>query len=111
MKTLLRGRILSFKGLPSSISDTNSYSYFDDGFLLIENQRIVNIFRAANLPRSWKGIEYRDYRPHLIIPGFIDVHNHFPQLQVIASYGTRLLEWLEKYTFPQEAKFGNYNFA
>jgi guanine deaminase len=36
------------------------------------------------------------------MPGFIDTHVHSPQLDVIASYGTELLDWLETYTFPSE---------
>jgi len=41
------------------------------------------------------------------LPGFIDAHVHFPQMQVIASYGAELLDWLNKYTFPEETKFLN----
>jgi guanine deaminase len=41
------------------------------------------------------------------LPGFIDAHAHFPQMQVIASYGAELLDWLNKYTFPEETKFRN----
>jgi guanine deaminase len=48
-----------------------------------------------------------DHRPHLLLPGFIDAHAHFPQMQVIASYGAELLDWLNKYTFPEETRFFN----
>ncbi len=111
MKTLVRGRILSFKRQPSSIHDLDSYIYMDDGFLLIEDQKIVDLKYPENLPKSWHDINYIDYRPHIIFPGFIDVHNHFPQLQVIASYGTQLMDWLKNYTFPEEAKFHSYDYA
>ncbi len=40
-----------------------------------------------------------------ILPGFIDTHLHFPQMQVIASYAANLLEWLNTYTFPEECRF------
>ena len=46
-----------------------------------------------------------DHRPHLIAPGFIDTHLHFPQMQVMASYAANLLEWLNTYTFPEECRF------
>ena len=111
MKTLIRGRILSFKRRPFSINDTESYLYFSDGFLLIKDKKIVALKAFGELPESWSDITYIDYRPNLIIPGFVDVHNHFPQLQVIASYGTQLMEWLEKYTFPEEAKFADHQFS
>ena len=43
-----------------------------------------------------------DHRGRLLMPGFIDTHVHSPQLEVIASYGTELLDWLHTYTFPAE---------
>ncbi|MGO8506513.1 hypothetical protein AB9F35_34540, partial [Rhizobium leguminosarum] len=46
-----------------------------------------------------------DHRPHLIMPCFIDMHLHFPQMQLIASYAANLLEWLNTYTFPEECRF------
>ena len=58
----------------------------------------------ASLPR---GTPVEDHRPHLILPGFIDPHIHFPQTQVIASFGEQLLEWLQKYTFVEEQKFSD----
>ncbi len=39
------------------------------------------------------------------MPGFIDTHVHAPQIDVIASYGAELLEWLNTYTFPAEAHY------
>jgi guanine deaminase len=48
-----------------------------------------------------------DHRPHLLMPGFIDTHIHMPQAQIIASWGAQLLDWLNTYTFPEEAKFAD----
>ena len=111
MRTLFRGRIFSFRRAPKALSDFESYIYFEDGVLLIEDQKIVGVCGYANLSPDWAGYPCVDHRPHLIIPGFIDPHNHFPQLQVIASYGTQLMDWLEKYTFPEEAKFGEIDYS
>lgn len=67
-------------------------------WLLIDNGRIARVQREAP-DASWP----RDERPgQLILPGFIDTHVHAPQLDVVASYGTELLDWLERYTFPAE---------
>lgn len=111
MKTVIRGRILTFKRAPIDSEDTDSYIYFDDGYVEIENQKISSIGLFSDFIFESPNCEYTDYRPNLIMPGFIDTHNHFPQLQVIASYGTQLLDWLKNYTFPEEAKFKNYNYA
>jgi len=43
----------------------------------------------------------------LILPGFVDTHIHYPQTDVIASYGSQLLDWLERYTYPAEARFAD----
>ena len=50
-------------------------------------------------------------RDALIVPGFVDCHVHYPQLPVIGSHGTQLLDWLERYTFPAEAAFGDAGYA
>jgi guanine deaminase len=55
--------------------------------------------------------EIIDHRPHLIMPGFIDTHLHFPQMQVVGSYAGALLEWLNKYTFVEEQKFRDLTHA
>src|SRR5690625_890740 len=51
------------------------------------------------------------YPQGLILPGFIDAHVHYPQLQVLGSYGTRLIDWLNTYTFPAEQQFSDERYA
>jgi guanine deaminase len=52
-----------------------------------------------------------EYGQDLILPGFVDAHAHFPQTAMIASWGKRLIDWLETYTFPEEMKFGDPDYA
>jgi guanine deaminase len=52
-----------------------------------------------------------DHRGRLLMPGFIDTHVHCPQLDVLASHGTELLDWLERYTFPRETAWGDPDIA
>ena len=63
---------------------------------------------AATLPA---GTPVDHHPDGLIVPGFIDTHIHFPQTQVIASYGAQLLEWLNKYTFVEEQRFADAGHA
>lgn len=103
---LLRGRLLTFITEPESIGDRASYRYEEDGGLLIEDGRIAAIGDWSLIARELSSnIAVVDHRPHLIMPGFIDAHVHMPQMQVIASYGAELLDWLNDYTFPEEARF------
>jgi guanine deaminase len=105
---LLRGRLLSFRRAPADISDTGSYLYEEDGGLLIESGRIAACGSYAEVAsKAAPGVREVDHRPHLIMPGFIDTHLHFPQMQVIGSYAANLLEWLNTYTFIEEQRFAD----
>ena len=105
---LLRGRTLSFLRWPETVDDHSAWRYEEDGGLLIDNGRIVAAGPYAEvLKKAGAGVEAIDHRPHLILPGFLDAHVHVPQMQIIASYGAELLDWLNKYTFPEESKFQN----
>jgi guanine deaminase len=107
-KTLLRGRTLTFLRWPDNTDDHAAYRYEEDGGLLIGGGKIVAAGAYADVSaKAGEGAKRIDHRPHLILPGFIDAHVHFPQMGVIASYGTELLDWLNKYTFPEETKFQN----
>ncbi len=105
---LLRGRMLSFLRWPETIDDHSAWRYEEDGGLLIDKGKIVAAGSYADvLKKAGAGVETIDHRPHLILPGFLDAHVHVPQMQIIASYGAELLDWLNKYTFPEESKFQN----
>ena len=103
--TLLRGRTLSFLRWPQTIDDVSAYAYEDDGGLLLRDGKIAAAGSYADVVKKAEGVKTIDHRPHLLLPGFIDTHMHFPQMQVIASYGAELLDWLNTYTFPEEKKF------
>jgi guanine deaminase len=108
-RTILRGRVLSFVSEPQAIDDHGSYSYLSDGGVVIADGVIeaVEDFGALDLA----GAEVIDHRPHLIMPGFIDMHLHYVQSQMIASYAGSLLEWLNTYTFHEEQKFSQQGHA
>jgi guanine deaminase len=99
---------LSFTDDPAEVGAAASHRYLDDGLVVIESGVIVEVGDAALLlPSLPPGSLVDHYPDHLVMPGLIDTHLHFPQTQVIASYGAQLLEWLQKYTFVEEAKFGD----
>ncbi|MCD7109096.1 guanine deaminase [Rhizobium sp. DKSPLA3] len=103
---LLRGRTLTFRRRPLSMDDAEAYAYETDGALLLRDGLIVasGPYDTVRAQAPADAIEI-DHRPHLILPGFIDTHVHFPQMQVIGSYAANLLEWLNTYTFPEECRF------
>jgi len=103
-----RGAILHFRADPGADDAPESYEHFPDGLLLVRDGRIEAVGPAAallpQLPRETPVIEHPH---HLLIPGFIDTHIHYPQVDVIGSGGRQLLDWLEDYTFPAEARFAD----
>lgn len=103
-RVALRGDLLDFSAEPAwGDVDSPAVRYRPDHWLLIENGRIERV-QAEEPDGSW---QRHDHRGRLLLPGFIDTHVHMPQLDVIASYGTELLDWLNNYTFPAETLFAD----
>lgn len=108
-RTILRGRVFTFVDEPQGIDDTASYRYLEDGAVTIEMGKVVAV--GTYSPAEAAGCEVIDHRPNLILPGFIDLHLHYVQMQVIGSYAPALLDWLHTYTFVEEQKFGRQGHA
>ncbi len=100
----LRGRLFHLKG--SSFRDPKP-EWYDDGLLVINDKGLIESLGEARLmvPHLPDHCQVIDHRPYWILPGFVDVHTHFVQLDIIASHGESLLNWLERYTFPAEERF------
>ncbi|MNF73510.1 Guanine deaminase [compost metagenome] len=102
-----RAAILHSLADPAVVGVEQSYEYFEDGVLVVEDGRIARVGHAADLLPTLKGVELTEYQDALITPGFIDTHIHYPQTGMIASYGEQLLDWLNTYTFPTEKQFAD----
>ena len=102
----LRGDLLDFVTAPPwGAVECAAVRWRPDHWLLIENGRIAGAQPGSDTPDdSWTR---RDHRGRLILPGFVDTHVHSPQLDVIASHGTALLDWLDTYTFPAERRYAD----
>lgn len=107
-----RGAFLDFVHDPFHWPEHESVRYVKDGVLVVDHRGIIQAFgpcvdiapNVANLPIA-------HYPHHLILPGFIDTHIHYPQTEMIAAYGEQLLAWLNQYTFPTEMKFQDKTYA
>ena len=103
-----RGEILHFLADPAKVSEEESYQYFEDGLLVIKNGLVEAVGNAQELLATLAAdIKVTQYDNGLIMPGFIDTHVHYPQAEMIASYGAQLLEWLDNYTFPEDKQFAD----
>ena len=86
------GRVLTFNRDPSGFSDVKPFTYWEKGFVVIKNGLISDVGELTKIPDEASVV---DYGEHLICAGFIDAHVRYPQINVIASCGTQLLEWLD----------------
>ena len=102
----IRGDFLHCLTDPGSIGDAASVETVHDGVLLVDRGHVVSLLPAVHAAFGPE-VQVEDWRGHLIVPGFVDTHVHYPQVDVIASYGTQLLDWLERYTFPAERRFAD----
>jgi guanine deaminase len=104
---VIRGRILSFTDDPAE-RGSRAYSLIENGAVLVNGGFIEAVGEAPDiLARAPSGALIDDQRGCLITSGFIDAHVHYPQTQVIGSYGKQLLDWLANYTFVEEQKFAD----
>jgi guanine deaminase len=99
----VRGRLVWFEDEPCAAGAT-AVRDIEDGVVVVENGRIRSVGDRATLLAR---IPVDEHPGCLVMPGLIDTHIHYPQVQVIASYGAQLLEWLQKYTFVEELKFAD----
>ncbi|MCX7285576.1 MAG: guanine deaminase [Novosphingobium sp.] len=99
-----RGDILSLFHDPAQAP--GAICHDADGLLVVEQGRIVARGAFCDVSPRFPGLEI-EALPGLIVPGFIDAHVHYPQLDRIASHGEQLLDWLERHIFPAEQAFAD----
>lgn len=93
---------------PGPTADAAAVEYVEDGLLVVEDGIIAAFGPAADLlPAMRVGTLVEDLDGRLVLPGLIDCHVHYAQLDIIASYGERLLDWLNRYAYPAEARFAD----
>ena len=107
----IRGAFLDFVADPFYVSELESVRYIADGLLVVIDGAIADFGAYDDLHDQYADVPVTAYPGKLIMPGFIDTHVHFPQLEMIAAYGEQLLEWLNQYTFPTEEKFKDKAYA
>jgi len=83
----------------------------EDGALAIESGKIAACNDFGTVCALYPDALVRDLRDGCILPGFIDTHIHFPQVRVMGGLGYSLLDWLERLTLPEEAKFSDITYA
>ena len=103
-------RTFVLKGTICYSNSLTELSITENGYLVCEDGRCAGVF--DELPEKFAGISCTDFGDELIIPGLTDLHLHAPQYTFRASgMDLELLDWLNTYTFPQEARYEDAEFA
>jgi guanine deaminase len=86
-------------------------AYFEDGALVVEDGHVSEIGPWADVAPRLEGAPVERFTGGLIVPGFVDAHVHFPQVDIVASPASNLLQWLSAYAFPAESRFHHEDVA
>ncbi|HVJ40642.1 MAG TPA: guanine deaminase [Dongiaceae bacterium] len=106
MTVVLRGQVVTFSTEPGA------YRHEPKGALVIgDDGRIAWLGAATELPAQYRDATAVDHGDHLIMPGFIDTHVHYPQYRILAAPGRDLLDWLDRFTFPEESRYVAADYA
>ncbi|MEO8383869.1 MAG: guanine deaminase [Betaproteobacteria bacterium] len=108
----LRGAALTFRDDPFLVGAAAAMHYESDALVVIDGGHIKAFGSYASLKNSLRhDTQVTSYADALILPGFIDLHVHYPQTQIIGAYGKQLIDWLNRFTFPAEQQFADIEHA
>jgi guanine deaminase len=105
MTRVIRGQTLTFTAAAEARHEEKGAIVIgDDGLIAWTGP-------FASLPERYRAAPVDDYGAMLVMPGFIDAHIHFPQYRMLAAPGKDLLDWLTRFTFPEESRYADKPYA
>jgi guanine deaminase len=106
--TLYRG---TFIDTPENPFDGGGLRVDSDAGLLVEDGMIVARGPFVEIRQAHPAEQVVDLRDGVVLPGFVDTHVHFPQIRAVGGLGLPLLEWLDRYALPEEARMADVDYA
>ncbi|WP_106960138.1 guanine deaminase [Streptomyces microflavus] len=108
----VRGPLIWFRDDPFLVGRDDAFVHESDGLLICEDGTITAAgdYHALR-DRLPEGVEPVHYPDHVITAGFIDTHTHYVQTGIIAAFGSQLIDWLNRYTFVEEQRFSDADYA
>ena len=109
---VVRGAVLSYRDDPARVGAQSAVRHHPAGAVALgADGRISWCGPAAGLPDRFRSAPVDDYGAALVLPGFIDAHVHFPQYRMLAAPGADLLDWLRRFTYPEEQRYRSADHA
>ncbi len=105
MKKAYRASLLRFDAAGKPVFD-------EDGLLVVGpddtgRQRVLDAGAHSAVAPRHPDAAVTHWPGRILAPGFVDMHIHFPQTDIIGAPASGLLPWLENYTFPAESRFAD----
>ncbi len=107
MAQIVTGQLLRFVADPFAVPPAEAATHEARGAVLLEGGRIVAAGPLDEVAARAPAAERVEMGERLLLPGFVDAHMHYPQTGIVASWGKRLIDWLESYTFPEEMRLAD----
>lgn len=107
--TAIRNRLV-FKSLVMNPVSISQVDFYNPGYLVVYDGRIEELSDVDPSPRL-PGAKFHDLSGFAILPGLVDTHVHLPQFAMIGIGNQSLLDWLNSYTYPEEARFSDPEYA
>lgn len=99
-----------YKGNVIFTKTPDAFEIIENGYIVVYDGKIKHV--SSSLPKEFENVEVKDYSDKLIIPSFVDLHLHAPQYENIGlGMDKELLPWLDTYTFPEESKYRDLDYA
>jgi guanine deaminase len=103
-----RAALLHMLADPREAPADETFAHHEDGLLVVEDGHVAAFGAYADVfPTLPADTPLTDLSGKLITPGFVDAHIHYPQTDVVAAWGSQLLDWLNTHTFPAEQAFAD----
>jgi guanine deaminase len=105
MTRVIRGQTLTFM-------EDGTLRHESRGAIAVgDDGTILWVGPAPLLPHAFRQSKVDDHGEMIVMPGFIDAHIHFPQYRMLAAPGKDLLDWLTRFTFPEESRYADGAYA
>ena len=109
---VVRGAVLTYRDDPAVAGPRRAVRFHRKGAVAVDaDGRITWRGPAGRLPERFRDLPSDDHGDALVLPGFIDAHIHFPQYRMLAAPGSDLLDWLNRFTFPEESRYASATHA
>lgn len=82
-----------------------------DAGLLVVDGKIIARGPFLEIRQAHPAEQVIDLSGGVVLPGFVDTHVHFPQIRAVGGLGLPLLEWLDRYALPEEARMADASYA